>query len=65
MHPGAIPTALSFGSLKENARQGLVDTVELAAGTLLWLATKQEADFLRGRYFSANWVCTLSLFEMR
>ncbi|KAL8276747.1 hypothetical protein RQP46_010856 [Phenoliferia psychrophenolica] len=55
MHPGAIPTALSFGALKENARQGLVDTVELAAGAILWLATQPKADFLRGKYFSANW----------
>ena len=42
--------------LKENARQGLVDTAELASGAILWCAVSPDADFLRGRYFSANWV---------
>jgi hypothetical protein len=34
----------------------LTDTVELAAGFSLWLATQGEkVDFLRGRFLVANW----------
>jgi NAD(P)-dependent dehydrogenase (short-subunit alcohol dehydrogenase family) len=48
VHPGIIPTAIS--TLGESAK----DTVELAAGLNLYLAS-HRADFLRGRYTTANW----------
>lgn len=44
----------------------LVDTSELAAGFILWLATQTETtDFLRGRYVSSNWVRPLICVHRR
>ncbi|KAH8690177.1 hypothetical protein BGW36DRAFT_433129 [Talaromyces proteolyticus] len=48
-HPGIIPTELAK-SLGDAAK----DTVELGAGLNLYLASPR-ADFLRGRYVTANW----------
>ncbi|RFU33726.1 hypothetical protein B7463_g2646, partial [Scytalidium lignicola] len=49
VHPGIIPTAMgkAFGGAAK-------DTVELAAGMNLYLASP-KADYLRGRYITANW----------
>lgn len=49
-----MATKLALG-MHSSTHQYLVDTPELAAGYSLWLATSEAADFLRGRYSSANW----------
>ncbi|KAH8806108.1 putative oxidoreductase ucpA [Xylogone sp. PMI_703] len=49
VHPGIIPTDMG-SSLGDAAK----DTVELAAGLNLYLASPR-ADYLRGKYTTANW----------
>ncbi|GAA6019535.1 hypothetical protein JCM10207_003735 [Rhodosporidiobolus poonsookiae] len=55
IHPGGVDTQLARSILPEEVWPHLVDTPELAGGFVLWLATQDSADFLRGRYISANW----------
>ncbi|GAA5858638.1 hypothetical protein JCM8547_001401 [Rhodosporidiobolus lusitaniae] len=50
IHPGGVQTKLATGHPFD-----LPDQPELAAGLALWLATQDKADFLRGKYVSANW----------
>ena len=53
-HPGAIGTTDMGQTAPEWLAPYLIDTVELAAGTCLYLVSPR-ADYLRGRYVSANW----------
>ncbi|BGO95461.1 hypothetical protein NBRC10512_006139 [Rhodotorula toruloides] len=55
MHPGGVMTKLARDSMPPDTHGLLNDTPELAAGFAVWLATQSDADFLRGRYVSANW----------
>lgn len=49
-------TKLAQESMPAETHSFLNDTVELAAGYSLWLATQgAKVDFLRGRYSSAKW----------
>ncbi|GAA5989879.1 hypothetical protein JCM10908_002360 [Rhodotorula pacifica] len=54
-HPGGIMTKLARDSMPPDTHDLLNDKPELAAGFAVWLATSTKADFLRGRYVSANW----------
>ncbi|KAF5347397.1 hypothetical protein D9758_011257 [Tetrapyrgos nigripes] len=60
-HPGGIRTPLSLESIRKKPKEVaeameafLVDKPELPAATLLYL-TSGKADWLSGRYVSANW----------
>ena len=55
LHPGIVDTELNkvFGLSKFTKWK--MDSPRLAAGTVLYLTTAR-ADFLRGRWISANWV---------
>ncbi|BGP31109.1 hypothetical protein JCM10296v2_002873 [Rhodotorula toruloides] len=55
MHPGGVMTKLARDSMPPDTHGLLNDTPKLAAGFAVWLATQSDADFLRGRYVSANW----------
>ena len=55
-HPGAIPTDMG-SSLPEDFHHILIDTVDLAADSLVWL-TEARKEWLSGRYVSANWDVT-------
>ncbi|BGP19961.1 hypothetical protein JCM10213_006737 [Rhodosporidiobolus nylandii] len=55
IHPGGVMTKLARDAMPANTHHMLQDTPELAAGFSLWLATQEKADFLRGKYVSANW----------
>ncbi|BGP35314.1 hypothetical protein JCM10296v2_007150 [Rhodotorula toruloides] len=55
MHPGGVMTKLARDSMPPDTHGLLNDTPELAASFAVWLATQSDADFLRGRYVSANW----------
>ncbi|KAE8371736.1 hypothetical protein BDV26DRAFT_298517 [Aspergillus bertholletiae] len=50
LHPGAVAT----GMVPEDLRRFSKDTYSLAGGTALWLAS-DGAQFMNGRYMSANW----------
>ncbi|KUJ06628.1 NAD(P)-binding protein [Mollisia scopiformis] len=50
VHPGILPTDMTIEPFKRFA----LDTPELVGGVVVWLAS-EEAEFLRGRYISANW----------
>jgi hypothetical protein len=50
-----VLTKLALEGMPQAMHHLLGDTPELAAGFSLWLATRPEADFLRGRYVSCNW----------
>jgi len=55
-HPGAVKTVLSKYVIPEHGHDMLGDSPELPGGFALWLATQgKKADFLRGRFISANW----------
>ncbi|BGP51570.1 hypothetical protein JCM10450v2_007517 [Rhodotorula kratochvilovae] len=58
MHPGGVMTKLARESMPPDTHGLLTDKAELAAGFSVWLATQPKADFLRGRYVSANWDVT-------
>ncbi|BGP27598.1 short-chain dehydrogenase/reductase SDR family protein [Rhodotorula toruloides] len=64
LHPGGVMTKLARDSMPPDTHGLLTDTPELAAGFAVWLATQSDADFLRGRYVSANWDIT-QLLEKR
>lgn len=53
MHPGAIKSELSDG-LPVECLQTVVDTVELAGDTVVWIS-KERREWLQGRYVDANW----------
>jgi NAD(P)-dependent dehydrogenase (short-subunit alcohol dehydrogenase family) len=53
-HPGGIGSTDMGQTAPEWLAPYLIDTTDLAAGTCLYLAT-ERADYLRGRYVSANW----------
>ncbi|TNY20197.1 putative oxidoreductase [Rhodotorula diobovata] len=55
MHPGGVMTKLARESMPPDTHGLLTDKAELAGGFSVWLATQSKADFLRGRYVSANW----------
>ncbi|KAM0457254.1 hypothetical protein ACHAO4_003051 [Trichoderma viride] len=50
LHPGIVPNGVQFAMLSG----ANVDTAALSAGVSLYLTTPQ-AEFLRGRFISANW----------
>jgi NAD(P)-dependent dehydrogenase (short-subunit alcohol dehydrogenase family) len=53
-HPGGIASTGMGQTAPEQYRANLIDTVELAAGTALYLTTP-EAGFLDGRFVYSNW----------
>lgn len=53
LHPGAIATDMA-DNLPEAARSILVDTVEVATHTIVWLASERRG-WLSGRYIAAQW----------
>jgi hypothetical protein len=53
LHPGVVETEMT--ALHHVNQMGFVmDSPELSGGTVLFLTTP-EAEFLRGRWVSANW----------
>ncbi|GAA6011624.1 hypothetical protein JCM10207_002682 [Rhodosporidiobolus poonsookiae] len=54
-HPASTVTKLTIDSIPSEYHGLLDDTPLLPAGFAVWLATQNSADFLRGRYISANW----------
>lgn len=50
LNPGIVMTDMTMDAFKRFA----LDTPELVGGTGVWLATG-KAEFLSGRYISANW----------
>jgi hypothetical protein len=57
-----VPTALAK-NMPDDMHQYLVDTPELAAGFITWLASG-NADWAAGRYLSSTWDVT-ELSQMR
>ena len=53
IHPGGVPTELAF-NMPTDAHGVLVDTPELAADAMIWLA-KEPREWLAGRFLSVNW----------
>ncbi|KAF2795757.1 oxidoreductase-like protein [Melanomma pulvis-pyrius CBS 109.77] len=53
VHPGGVKTELALG-MPEALHALLVDEVELAADSLVWL-TRERREWLAGRYVSVNW----------
>ena len=53
VHPGGVATELGH-NMPADMHEYLVDTPDLAACFIVWLASGQ-ADWARGRYLSANW----------
>ena len=53
VHPGGVATELGH-NMPENMHEYLVDTPDLAACFIVWLASG-KADWAKGRYLSANW----------
>ncbi|KAJ7680668.1 hypothetical protein DFH06DRAFT_973421 [Mycena polygramma] len=56
-HPGFVPTDLTRSVLPESMHHILVDSAELAADSLVWLANEPRP-WLGGRYFCCNWDVT-------
>ncbi|KIK61150.1 hypothetical protein GYMLUDRAFT_243818 [Collybiopsis luxurians FD-317 M1] len=54
LHPGSPPTEMGLGTNHPIASDPPTDSVELSASTMLYL-TAGKADWLVGRYVSANW----------
>ncbi|GAA5907755.1 hypothetical protein JCM6882_008964 [Rhodosporidiobolus microsporus] len=54
-HPGSIRTKLAEDSFPPEWLEGMQDSPDLPGAFAVWLATQDKADFLRGRYLSANW----------
>ncbi|KAH6645321.1 NAD-P-binding protein [Truncatella angustata] len=54
VHPGGIPTDLAKGMPSNAFSALLVDTVELASNTIVFL-TKEKREWLAGRYVSCTW----------
>jgi NAD(P)-dependent dehydrogenase (short-subunit alcohol dehydrogenase family) len=54
LHPGSPPTEMGLGTNHPIASAPPTDSVELAGATMLYL-TAGKADWLVGRYASANW----------
>lgn len=52
-HPGGIKTAMA-AKVPEKYHPFLIDTPELPGGFCIYLASSR-ADYLNGRYVSANW----------
>ncbi|KAF3902078.1 C-factor [Orbilia brochopaga] len=53
VHPGSVMTELAKG-MPEYMHEVLIDTVELPADAMVWLA-KERREWLRGRYVMTNW----------
>lgn len=53
VHPGGVKTELALG-MPEELHHLLVDKVELAGDTLVWL-TSERREWLAGRYVSVTW----------
>ncbi|KAK4108266.1 NAD(P)-binding protein [Canariomyces notabilis] len=53
VHPGGVRTELAT-NMPEDLHKYLVDTPEVAADAMLWLA-KERKEWLAGRFFSCNW----------
>jgi NAD(P)-dependent dehydrogenase (short-subunit alcohol dehydrogenase family) len=53
IHPGGVATELGL-NMPEDMHAYLIDSPELAAGFIVWLASGQ-ADWATGRYLSVNW----------
>jgi NAD(P)-dependent dehydrogenase (short-subunit alcohol dehydrogenase family) len=53
IHPGGVATELGL-NMPEDRHAYLIDSPELAAGFIVWLASGQ-ADWATGRYLSAKW----------
>ena len=53
IHPGGVPTEIGL-SMPEAMHEYLVDTPDLAACFIVWLASGR-ADWAKGRYLAANW----------
>lgn len=53
VHPGSVATAMT-SMVPEGRRHILIDTPELCADTLVWLA-KEQRGWLGGRYISSTW----------
>ena len=53
VHPGGVATEIGL-SMPEAMHDYLVDTPDLAACFIVWLASGQ-ADWAKGRYLAANW----------
>ncbi|MEJ0003040.1 MAG: SDR family oxidoreductase [Pararobbsia sp.] len=56
VHPGGVATSLAK-NMPDAMHQHLVDTPELAAGFITWLASG-KADWAAGRYLSSTWDVT-------
>ncbi|TGO44798.1 hypothetical protein BCON_0460g00020 [Botryotinia convoluta] len=54
VHPGGIPTDLAKGMPSDTFHALLVDTVELASDTMVFL-TQEKREWLAGRYISCTW----------
>ena len=53
VHPGGVATELGH-NMPENMHEYLIDTPDLAACFIVWLASG-KADWAKGRYLAANW----------
>ena len=53
VHPGGVATELGH-NMPEEMHEHLVDTPDLAACFIVWLASG-KADWAKGRYLSSNW----------
>ncbi|KAL8738002.1 MAG: hypothetical protein Q9181_001141 [Wetmoreana brouardii] len=54
LHPGGVPTDLAGGMPQAMRDALLIDTLELAANTTVYLTHKRQ-EWLRGRYVAATW----------
>ena len=53
VHPGGIPTEMGL-KLPDALHSNLIDTLEVAAHTTLWLV-KERREWLAGRYIICQW----------
>ncbi|CCM02712.1 uncharacterized protein FIBRA_04818 [Fibroporia radiculosa] len=53
VHPGSIPTDIQ-ATMPQKYRHVLVDTLELASHTIVWLL-RERREWLGGRYISCQW----------